>query len=154
MGGLVCLPACVLAGDLPISRIVASETDSLGLTPTQKQKLTALESASRTQADQLIGQIQKLRHALSESYEDYNLDMAAVRRTNQDLNRVQGQLLDLRLSEQVQLRRILTPEQFAKLRAAIRSHGPDDDRHHGPDDDRHHDPDERNEPGNKDQGRL
>ena len=68
-------------------------------------------------------------------YAAYSVDVAGARRTNQDLNRVQGQLLDLRLSEQLQMRKILSPAQFAQLQAAIHKHeSSEEDRPHEPGD--------------------
>ena len=134
LGGLIGRPAPAFAGDYPAGRFASWEADGLNLTPLQRKKLAALESASRTQAHQFIGQIETLRHTLSEDYEVYSLDAAAVRRANQDLNHVQAQLLDLRLSEQLQMRQILSPAQFAQLQAAMRKHDAEGDRSHDPDD--------------------
>ena len=122
------------AGGCAAPRLADSEAAALNLTPAQQQKLTALETASHTQARQFIGQIEQLRHKLSELYEAYALNVGDIRKANQDLNHVQGQLLDLRLSEQLQLHKILTPEQFTKLQTALHKHGFSEERHrHNPD---------------------
>ena len=120
---LVLLGAVAMA--FVASPALAADPDgaALNLTAPQQQKLAALESASRTQAGQLIGQIQQVRAKLSDLYQQYNFDANAARRMNQDLNRVQGQLLDLHLSEQQQLRDILSADQFAQLQAEIHRHG-------------------------------
>ena len=107
----------------------------LNLTAPQQQKLAAMESASRAQAGQLIAQIQQIRKKLSDLYGTYNFDAGAARRLNQDLNRVQGQLLDLHLSEQQQLRGILSADQFAQLQATMHKHDFPGD--HGPEDPGH-----------------
>ena len=114
----------------PLAARAVDAPPALDLTAPQQQKLAALESASRAQADALIGQIHQLRHKLSDLYGAYKLDAVAARRINQDLNRVQGQLLDLRLSEQQQLRGILSADQFAHLQAAMHQPGFRGD--HGP----------------------
>lgn len=101
----------------------ASPAPNLNLTPLQQQKLAALESASGAQAGQLTEQIKQLRGKLADLYRAYNLDPNDAKRLNGQLNAVQGQLLDLRLSEQVQLRAILTADQFGQLQAAIKQPG-------------------------------
>ena len=124
----------VFAGDPSALRLSDSEA-ALNLTPAQQQRLSVLESGSRVQSGQLIAQIRQLRQKLSEMYAAYSVDVAGARRANQDLNRVQGQLLDLRLSEQLQMRKILSPAQFAQLQEAIHKHDfVDEDRHHDSDD--------------------
>ena len=134
LSGLAFGAGPVCADDLPTPRLADSEA-ALGLTPAQQQKLSALESDSRAQSGRLIAQIRQFRQKLSDMYAAYNVDVAGARRTNQDLNRVQGQLLDLRLSEQLQMRKILSPTQFAQLQAAIHKHeSSDEDRHHDSDD--------------------
>lgn len=98
------------------------------LTPPQQQKLSDMENTSHQQASQLTDQIRRLRERLSVLYGTYSLDTGEARQLNQQINRVQGQLLELRLTEQRQLRNILSPDQFAQLQAAIRQHGgPGDD---------------------------
>ena len=126
----------VLLATAPISAAAP-----LSLTDQQQQKLSALETDSRNQADRLKGQIDQLRRRLAGLYGTYNLDAGGARRLNRDLNRVQGQLLDLRLSEQQHLRAILSPDQFARLQAAIRQDDASKDRRRDEDfhDDHHRD---------------
>ena len=131
---IACLPTPVAADDMAAPRLVGSEASGLNLTPPQQQKMAAVESASRAQSQQLIAQIQKLRRALSEIYEAYSVDVAGARKKNQELNRVQGQLLDLRLSQQLQLRKILSADQFAQLQAVIRRHEAAEEDRRDPDD--------------------
>ncbi len=134
MGGT--LPAA--AGDFAEPRLIGSQLPELNLTPLQQQKLATLETASESQDHLLIDQVHQLRRKLSEFYEAYSLDAAAVHRTNQQLNHVQGLLLEQRLSEQMQMRRILSPIQFTQLQAAIHKHEADEDHHPDPDDSHGH----------------
>ena len=127
----------LFANDLPTPRLMDLEAAAVNLTPAQHQKLTALESASRAQSSQLITQIHQLRQKLSEMYAVYGVDIAGARRTNQDINRVQSQLLDLRLSEQIQMRKILSPAQFAQLQAAIHKQDSSEEGRHPDSDDGH-----------------
>jgi Spy/CpxP family protein refolding chaperone len=109
---------------------------AMNLTAAQQKKLSDMESASHEQAKQLFDQIRALRDKLSDLYKVYSFDSGDARHLNHQLNHVQGQLLDLHLNEQQQLRSILTPEQFAQLQAAIQQHnGWDDHRRdsHAPD---------------------
>ncbi|WP_301002507.1 Spy/CpxP family protein refolding chaperone [Capsulimonas corticalis] len=113
------LPGAAFAGSPGSVHLADADAPGMNLTPAQQQKLAALESASRAQSHDLFTQLQQIRGKLSDLYRKYDLDVAAATRLNQDLNRVQGQLLDQRLSDQQQLRRILTPDQFAQLQSSI-----------------------------------
>lgn len=120
LGASCCVLPTAWAGDpaghfLPIA--------SLNLSPAQQQKMTDLGSSSQAQAHLLYGQVHKLRDKLSDLYGSYVLDPAEARRLNGELNRVQGQLLALHLSEQQQMRAVLNPEQFALLQAALKQQG-------------------------------
>ena len=97
----------------------ASAAGDLNLSTAQQQKLSALETASRAQASQLTERIKLLRSKLASLYRTYTLNPEDAKRLNGELNSVQGQLLDLRLGEQTQLRAILSADQFAQLQAAI-----------------------------------
>ncbi|MEO7716179.1 MAG: periplasmic heavy metal sensor [Capsulimonas sp.] len=144
-GAAACLAATLICaasvgaapGEHPGIRLVDNETNGMNLTPAQQQRLTALESASRTQSADLFSQLQQTRRKLSDVYRKYDLDAVAAARLNQDLNRVQGQLLDLRLSDQQQLRKILTPDQFAQLQSSIQRRPRPDGGHGGPGDPSH-----------------
>lgn len=108
---------------------MASSYALSGLTAQQQQKLSALETSSGDKAKELFAQIDQIRGKLFNLYQVYQLDTAAAAHWNQQLNHVQRQLLDLRLSEQRQLRAILSAAQFAQLQAAMHQHD-DWDRHH------------------------
>ena len=118
IGLLLCLRLPTLAADANMP------PNPLKLTAPQQQKLSDMENASQQQARGLTDQIRHLRDRLSQLYGTYTFDTGEVHQLNQQINRVQGQLLELRLSEQRQLRSILTPDQFAQLQSAIRRHGP------------------------------
>ncbi len=127
-----CAALLLLAGASPPASADAPHADGwlsatpAGLTPQQQQRLSALEAASEGQADRLLDQIRQLRGKLFDLYGRYALDAAEASRLDKSLNHVQEQLLDLRLSEQQQLRAILSPGQFAQVQAAIRTHGDHD----------------------------
>jgi len=105
------------------------EQQVLQLDPQQKAKFTAFENESRDKKKKLISQVRDLRHQLWTAYQSYNLDIKHVKALNRDLNRVQQDLLKLHFDEQVQLRKILTAEQFARLQAAIKEHMPPPNSH-------------------------
>jgi Spy/CpxP family protein refolding chaperone len=128
----------LFAGDFAAPRLVDSEAATLNLSPVQQQKITALESASRAQSGVLIAQIHQLRHKLSDLYGTYAVDVAGARRMNQEMNRLQSQLLELRLTEQLQIRKILSPAQFSQLQTAIHKHDSSEDQHPDADDQRRH----------------
>jgi Spy/CpxP family protein refolding chaperone len=114
------------------------EQDYLQLNPDQKQKFAEFETNARGKRDQLFGQLREIHKQLGAVYRQYELDINKAHAINQQLNAVQQQLLQLHLTEQIQLRKILTADQFAKLQAAIQQHRSHDqnwrkhgDREHG-----------------------
>jgi Spy/CpxP family protein refolding chaperone len=94
----------------------------LQLTPEQSKRFAQFETASREKKHKLIDQLHDIRHQLWVVYQSYDLDVRKAKGLNRDLNRVQQELLNLHLEEQVQLRKILTTEQFNKLQACLRQH--------------------------------
>ena len=95
------------------------EQKVLQLDPGQKERFTQFETTSRDKKKKLIDQIRDLRHQLWDAYQAYNLDTKRVKALNRELNKVQQDLLRLHYDEQIELRKILTADQFARLQAAI-----------------------------------
>jgi Spy/CpxP family protein refolding chaperone len=106
--------------------------DNLQLSTGQKQQFSQLESEARTQHMTLYKQLHDLRGQLSAVYREFQLDVKKARSLNDQLNKVQAQLLDLHLIEQQKLRRILTPDQFSRLQAQVDQQRDEERRRHGP----------------------
>jgi len=95
------------------------EQQVLQLNSDQKLRFTEFENTSRDKKKKLIDHIRDIRHQLWDAYQAYNLDTKKVKALNRELNRVQQDLLHLHYDEQIELRKILTADQFARLQAAI-----------------------------------
>lgn len=94
----------------------------LQLNPDQKAKFTNFETTSRAKKKELIDRVRDLRHQLFVVYQSYDLDVKKANDLNRELNSVQQELLKLHFTEQVELRKILTADQFNRLQTAIRQH--------------------------------
>jgi Spy/CpxP family protein refolding chaperone len=94
----------------------------LNLTLDQSQRLDALEDRIDTLNRRHKSQLKQRREALDEVYRRYHLDQQRARRLQAEIRAIQGQMLELHHTFQVDLRRILTPSQFDGLQRAVR-HG-------------------------------
>lgn len=109
--------------------------DNLQLSPDQKAKFTALAEQAQQARGSLYKQLHDLRNNLSAVYGEYQLDARKARALNDELNKVQAQLLEMHLQEQQKLRAILTPDQFNRLQAQIHQQREEErQQRHGPGD--------------------
>jgi Spy/CpxP family protein refolding chaperone len=126
IGLLLCLTGSYAAPPVDTSAATAAihqkDQDALKLTPDQKQRFTAFMSQSQSERAALYGKLRDLHRELRSVYQAYQLDVKRASSLDQQLNQVQQQLLDLHLSEETKIRKILTPEQFATLEAQIHQH--------------------------------
>ena len=104
----------------PGGRPPIDEQQVLQLNAEQKARFTAFETTSREKKKKLIDHIRDVRHQLWTAYQAYNLDVKQVKGLNRELNKVQQELLKQHFDDQIELRKILTAEQFARLQAAIK----------------------------------
>lgn len=89
--------------------------DQLGLTPLQRRQLRELRQGQRLEQTSLNRQIPALRRELAELYRAYPLDEPRANLLIQQIGQLELQRLRLQLQNQVALRRILTPDQFARF---------------------------------------
>ncbi|MGO8670416.1 MAG: hypothetical protein ACLQVD_03485 [Capsulimonadaceae bacterium] len=96
------------------------DNEALHLTPTQKAAFTTFEGTSHARHQGLMKRIFDLHQQLWSLYQAYKLDVVQAKHLNDQVNAVQKQLLDMHLSDETQMRRILSPAQFAILQSQIR----------------------------------
>lgn len=97
----------------------APEYQRLGLKPDQLGRVRDLHRDVNQRMRALGQQLRDQRHALEDLYGDYNLDVAKARQLNARINEIQQTILDQHLRLQTELRKILTEDQFARLRTMV-----------------------------------
>lgn len=97
-----------------------SPTAELNLSPQQRERLDALSARTRALNRELGRQLQSRKVELDGLYRRFELDEPRARRLRQEIHAVQGQMLEVHHTFQVELRKILTPEQFSRLQEAHR----------------------------------
>lgn len=92
----------------------------LGLSEEQAKQLRELREAHRQEAMALHQEVQSKREALKAALESPQLDEGRVKSLQADLKAVHEKLADHRLEGILEVRKILTPEQFAKFQEMTR----------------------------------
>lgn len=88
----------------------------LGLTKEQAQKLRAHRQSQRQANQGLWKEMQSKREALRAELEKTNVDSGKVKALNEELKVLHDKMADQRLNGVLEVRKILTAEQFKKLR--------------------------------------
>ena len=89
--------------------------NDLGLTDQQRKLLDENRNRHREQAKALFTQMRQKMALLRQELEKNELNMQAVYQANNELKQLQAQMLDGRLERVLEVRKILTPEQFKKI---------------------------------------
>jgi Spy/CpxP family protein refolding chaperone len=95
-------------------RMEAMEKD-LGLSPEQKEKLKAHRQSHRQAAKALFEQLKAKRDALRQELEKPSVDDSRVQAIHGELKALHDKMADHRLAGILEVRKILTPEQFKKF---------------------------------------
>ena len=122
------LPASVVHAASPVPAVQQKEEftkktdarrqeiyDDLGLTGEQRKLLEENKNKHREQTKALFTQMREKMTFLRQELEKKELDMQTVYQTNNELKRLQAQMLDNRLERILEVRKILTPAQFKKF---------------------------------------
>ncbi|HEY3268967.1 MAG TPA: periplasmic heavy metal sensor [Armatimonadota bacterium] len=97
---------------------------SLGLSADQLRRVQALHAQFGPKLGELERSLRDKRRALEDLYKDFALDMDQARRLNAQINDIQKDILAQHLRLQVELRKILTAEQFGRLKESIERRTP------------------------------
>lgn len=87
----------------------------LKLTDEQKKLLEENRKTHREEARAMFDEMRQKRALMKEELQKDSLDMAKINSINQDLKALQAKMLDHRLERILEVRKILTPEQFKKF---------------------------------------
>ena len=89
--------------------------NDLGLTEEQRRLLEENKNRHREQTKALFTQLCQKMNALRQELEKSELNMQEIYQVNNELKQLQTQMLDNRLERILEVRKILTPEQFRKF---------------------------------------
>lgn len=89
--------------------------DALGLTPLQRRQLNEMRRSRRDELTRVNNGVKTLRRELADLYRLYPLDEARANLLIQQITSMEAERLRLQLQNQLDLRRILTREQFLRF---------------------------------------
>lgn len=84
----------------------------LNLSDAQKQELEASRNKTREEMKAIFAASKESRAALSRELQKEKLDMGRISQINGELKKLNAQMFDYRLRSILEVRKILTPEQF------------------------------------------
>lgn len=93
--------------------------EQLQLTPQQQEILMKRRKEQKDARQQMSRQIREKRAALHEEIGKPQSDMTKIEYLTQDIKKLQGQQLDERVDELMELKRVLTPQQYQKLQEKV-----------------------------------
>ena len=89
----------------------------LNLTDQQNKQLDESRNKYREQDKALFKQMKENRALVCQELQKDKLDMNKINQANSQIKKIKGQLIDSRLQGILEIKKILTPEQFKKLMA-------------------------------------
>lgn len=102
-------------GDEKLENHIDAIERQLNLTNEQQEMLKRHRSAHREQAQILRNDLRQKKKLLSEELEKPELNMAQATKIHEEIKQIQAKLADHRFEGIVEVRKILTPEQFKKF---------------------------------------
>ena len=101
----------------PASRLQGSDLiEQLHLTPEQREKIRSMREQTKTERMALNQRLRESNMALEQALDSENLDESLLDQRIREVNAAQASQLRMRIQNEVQLRRILTPDQLATWR--------------------------------------
>lgn len=89
----------------------------LNLTPEQREQIRAIREEMRDERAAINRRLRETNRALEETLDSDNPDNAVVEKLLRDVSEAQAASLRMRVTTEMKVRRVLTPEQLATLRA-------------------------------------
>ena len=89
----------------------------LNLTPEQREKIRGIREEMREERATINLRLRETNRALEEALDSDNPNDATVEKLIRELAEAQAASLHMRISTEIKVRRVLTPEQLATLRA-------------------------------------
>jgi Spy/CpxP family protein refolding chaperone len=129
VSALIALIVTIFTFILPASAIAerkgAGIHSKINLSPEQREKVQAHRRESREKTKRVTDDLRDARMDLFTQLREYKLDQRKLTDAVGQVNRLQESLLNAKLGNQIALRRLLTSDQFDKLRTAVKDMGVD-----------------------------
>lgn len=119
---LTTLSSLIAEGESSPEAEIRREIESIGLTDQQKERLKQLIDGSRRRVGELFKRLRDKRQELDRLLSEYNFDEKEAGQIIREINRLQRELLRERLETHIQVRKILTPEQFEKYNRILQKY--------------------------------
>ncbi len=119
---LTTLSSLTAEGESSPEAEIRREIESIGLTDQQKERLKQLIDGSRRRVGELFKRLRDKRQELDRLLSEYNFDEKEAGQIIREINRLQRELLRERLETHIQVRKILTPEQFEKYNRILQKY--------------------------------
>ena len=103
-----------------IEKVTNEILDELDLTPAQREEIQRLRARQEQVLDSLRTKITTRIKALKEELEVYESDETKVRMYAEDIGEIGNEILTVRVNNLLELKRVLTPEQYDILKEEIR----------------------------------
>jgi Spy/CpxP family protein refolding chaperone len=103
-----------MRGDMP-EKMHERLMQELNLTTDQKARMKQSRELFRNQTKQLMQELQDKREALRQELDRTTTDRSRVTALSSDIKSLTSQLMDVRIQSVLELKDILTPDQYAKL---------------------------------------
>lgn len=87
----------------------------IGMTQEQRNKVKTLRQENRSKMRKIRQELREKRQELKEEFQKDNLSEPAIYRLAVDVKELTGQLVDQRVENVIEARKVLTAEQFKKL---------------------------------------
>ena len=110
-------------GEARMERKMDKIHQQLGLSPDQQKKLKEHRQAHRQEMRTLRESLRTKRESLRAELEKPDLNEGIVKSLSEELKTLQNRLADLRLDGILEVRKILSPEQFKKFGELMREKG-------------------------------
>ena len=90
--------------------------ERLRLTPEQREKIRAIREQTKSERMAVNQRLHESNLALEQALDSDNLDESLVEQRIREVNAAQGAQLRMRIQNEVEIRRVLTPDQIATWR--------------------------------------
>lgn len=97
------------------AKMMEKLTEKLELTQEQQEQMKEMKEGNREERQKLQEEMKANREALKAELQKPETDKAAIDKTVAAMKDAQGKLIDLRVQNFMQMKEILTPEQFQKM---------------------------------------
>lgn len=97
---------------------------SIGLSPEQLKRVEALHRQFGARTRALEQTLSERKRSLEALYKQFDFDKGQAKQTNKEINSIQRDLLNEHLNLQIELRKILTQDQFDRLREGMERRRP------------------------------